>query len=224
MKKTRLLSLLCAIAMSLTLVLPVNATYVAPPESNHLGLSTSSFQFEGKTYKIAYDANGVIDHVQWNENITQRIGNEIYLNDVKIATIETEYTTGNIEPRTGWIYGDGSCPEGYTSGDYNKLFDTKSHNITFELAVAECSRDILLATLVLIVPFLNVATGQSVFGVIASTILGHASDFGNDNCVYATEYIYSGGMPYTHKNVFHFYSNSEKTKSMGTSICYSSWA
>lgn len=81
--------------------------------------------------------------------------------------------------------------------------------------------------LITIVPFGSEVAAKSVFQNVASMIAGLAvgsMTFGNSNNVYATEKIYSGGIPYTRKNLFIFYSDKNKTNEIDRTTCYSSWA
>lgn len=227
MKLKRLVSLVTALALSFALAAPASAAVIDKTAQEN-DLQTEIISIDGENTKIrCREENGALVYVEVGSDVVERKGNEVFLNGAKIATITTtsNLTSSAIEPRTGWIYGDGTCPMGYSPSDYNKLYDTRSHNITFEEEVGKWTRDILLATLILIVPFVREITGKEVFAIVAGTILDHIADFSDEeNCVYATEYIYSGGMPYTHKNAFYFYSDKAKTKPTGNATCYSSWA
>lgn len=189
---------------------------------------TVTITFEGEPVNISYQLeNNYVTYVEIDENIVTREGDEVYLNGLKIATITTTIVVAenDIQPRTGWIYGGSTCPYGLSHSDYDQLVGTKNHNITLEIEVGKITRDILLGILVLIVPFISESVGRVVFGEIAGVILNHVSAF-DDGCIYATEEKYSGGIPYTRKNIFKFYNDASKDSSSyeGTAISYSSWA
>lgn len=76
-------------------------------------------------------------------DVAERIGNVIYLNGVKEATISDTIDINNSEtvmPRTGWVSTD-TCPMG-TASEYTKLSSTKERNIELEkwsqIAVGDC--------------------------------------------------------------------------------------
>ena len=187
-----------------------------------------SIILEGKPVNISYKVeDNYISCVKIGENVMNREGDEVFLNGTKIATITTTTVVADddVKPRTGWIYGDNTCPSGSSPSDYNELVETKNHNITLEIEIGKITRDILLGLLVMIVPFATEVVGREVFSGIAGIILGHISAF-DDGCIYATEMKYKGGIPYTRKNVFDFYNDAAKGSSSyeGRATCYSSWA
>lgn len=157
-------------------------------------------------------------------------GNTVYFNDEAIAIIDSTTVerspTVSIEPHTGWIY-DQTCLAGTSPGDYSTYFGTNYHNITFLEKLAQCSAYVILAVLISIVPFAREVAAEEVLRNIALAIAGTAATsltFGESDKVYATEYIYSGGMPYTRKNIFYFYSDSARSSFISSTLCYSSWA
>lgn len=221
----RIFSFLLAAVMMFT-----SSSFAYEKENTNLadGMENVTITLEGQPVNINYQIeDDYITHVKIGENVMTREGDEVFLNGRKIATITTMTVVADdtIQPRTGWIYGNGTCPDGASPSDYNQLVETKNHNITFEIEVGKITRDILLGLLVLIVPFVNKATGREVFSGVAGIILGHISAF-DDGCIYATENKYKGGIPYTRKNVFKFYNDEAKDSSSyeGTATCYSSWA
>ena len=215
----RIFSLFMALVMVITAIPFLHAEATTCTDSITLNIDSQSTKIK---YRLD---NNYVTYAEVDGNIFSREGNDILLNGEKIATITTTTisTSSAIEPRSGWIYGDNTCPSGASPSDYDTLFSTKSHNITFEKAIAELSVELILQTLIFVVPFINEYTGKTVFLHIAEIIYGCKELFADD-CVYATEYIYSGGIAYTRKNVFYFYNDSAKQNYEGSATCYSSWA
>lgn len=196
-------------------------------EITHDMSNTLTLDINNKPVAIDYHvANGIIDSVTINDDVITRKGNEVFCNGVKIATITTttDFASSDIEPYTSWIYGKNICPSGYSPSDYNKLYGTKWHNVTFTQAITDCTVTIILGTLIMIVPFENEIAAKSVFQMIATSIVAMFQSYAGKDTVYAYESIYAGGMPYTRKNIFEFYGDKKKNDPAGTTTCYSAWA
>ena len=170
--------------------------------------------------------NGVVDSVTINDDVIMRKGNDVFCNGEKIATITTEIESFSsaVEPYTSWVYGNSSCPSGYSSSDYNNFYGSKWHNITFDKAIAECTMSIILGSLILMVDFESPTIGQQVLLKIAEKILDTFAMYDGKNCVWAYESIFTGGMPYTRKNIFSFYGDKNRNNYTGIATCYSFWA
>ena len=68
-----------------------------------------SIILEGKPVNISYKVeDNYISCVKIGENVMNREGDEVFLNGTKIATITTTTVVADddVQPRTGWIYGD----------------------------------------------------------------------------------------------------------------------
>lgn len=211
-------------SLFLVMVLLVTSNAFACAEESYTDSLTMDINNQLVDIKYRVENNNVT-YVEVDNNVVTREGNDVFLNGIKIAeiTTTTDATSNDVEPRTGIVYGGNTCPAGASPSDYDQLYRTKLHNITFEIEICKLTRDLLLSTLVLIVPFANKVTGREVFDTIAGVIISHASAF-DDNCVYAVEYMYSGGIPYTYRNEFYFYIDKEKKNYLGTAFCYSAWA
>ncbi len=202
----------------------IGASTIAP---SHDMPHTLTIKIGNEPVELQYHvANGVVDKVAVGNEVFTRKGNDVFRNGEKIATITstTDFASSDIEPYTSWIYGNNKCPSGYSPSDYNQLYGTKWHNVTFEKAIAECAVSTILGVLILMVDFENPTIGQQVLQKIAENILNVFASYSGKNAVYAYERIYAGGMPYTRKNIFEYYGDKNKNNYAGTATCYSSWA
>ncbi len=223
----RVISIILAVSLIFSLASPAFASEVQGPETS----DTVTIFLDGEYVTVNYTVED--DHIVYAEigdDVMSVQGDEIFFNGTKVATITTTETfcaaPQAIEPRTSWLYTD-TCPTGATSSDYSTLFSTKSHNITFEKMVGECSASLILSILVTFFTCKTEAVGKAIFKKIATAIDNFADEytsFADSDKVYATEKIYTGGIPYTRKNIFYFYCDSAKTNFIKSTTCYSSWS
>ena len=91
-------------------------------------------------------------------DVAERIGNVIYLNGVKEATISDTIDINNSEtvmPRTGWVSTD-TCPMG-TASEYTKLSSTKERNIELEKRIGSYTERALSLIIAVLYPPATVA-------------------------------------------------------------------
>ena len=91
-------------------------------------------------------------------DVVERIGNVIYLNGVKEATISDTIDINNSEtvmPRTGWVSTD-TCPMG-TASEYTKLSSTKERNIELEKRIGSYTERALSLIIAVLYPPATVA-------------------------------------------------------------------
>lgn len=224
MKKILSLCLACALMFSISA--PALATAVGQTNSS----GSVTVVLDGEPVSINYRLeDNRITYAKIGNDIMSLQGNVVYFNGEAIATITSsplERFASDIEPRTGWMYND-TCPYGASPSDYDTLFGINSHNITFAEKIIKYSVGAILAVLITIVPFSREVAAEEVFRNAALMIAGLAVGdikLAQSNNLYSTEYIYSGGIPYTRKNVFFFYSDSEEKNLIDSTTCYSSWA
>lgn len=225
--KKRLVSILLTLTMCMGLAVPAFAAD-DPDKSGTDYDNTVMIPFEGKTIEIRNyrieDAHIVYAEIDGDIMFVQN--NVVFLNDVKIATITISVDNNAIEPRTGWIYSE-SCPAGTTSSAYNTLVQTRKRDITFEESIEKYSVGAILAALISVFPFASQVKAEEFFRNVALTIAGMAAGdtiFGKSNHVYATEYIYSGEIPYSHKNILHYHKYEDGTEKYWTEVLFSAWA
>lgn len=223
----KLLSLLLAFVLVFSISVPTFAAESVEDDSN----GTVTVFLDGRPVNIRYCLeDNYITYAEIGNDVMSVQDNIVYFNGVAIAIISRTTVerspTSSVEPRSGWIYTD-TCPAGASPSDYDTPAGTDNHNITFIENVIRCSTAVILAALISIVPFGREVAAEEVFRNIAYMIAGLATGnmaFGNSNKVYATEYMYSGGIPYTRKNTFTFFSDSARNNVIGSTTCYSSWA
>lgn len=124
-------------------------------------------------------------------DIGERIGNIIYLNGTKVATINEEAVT--IEPRTGWMNAD-NCPLG-SAADYNKLISERDVDVNLENSLLNYSTSALAIIIGLLVP--SAALCASLAQLIISAAAG--TKYEDAKTVYFHEAIYG------HKTLPNFY-------------------
>lgn len=217
--------------LAFVLIFSISVPAFATDLSEEGGTGSVTVFLDGKPVSIKYRLeNNHITYAEIGNDVMSVHENIVYVNGVAIATIDN--TTIEHSPssssilRTSWVYTD-SCPVGASPSDYSTLYSTKNHNITFIEHVIQYSMGAILAVLITIVPFADSVKAADVFHNVALMIAGLAAGnitFGNSNNVYATEYIYSGGIPFTHKNAFTFFSDSARSNVIGSTTCYSFWA
>lgn len=232
----RFVSLVLAMVMLFTLSSPafaIDLTSDPSEESTHADAKfyNTTVLLDGELTPIkCYVENNAVTYAEIGEDIMQCIDGKVYWNGTLVATITSEivmeaapYSADVIMPRTGWLYND-SCPNGFTSSDFSRLFATKNHNITFEETIGSISVNIILAILLAAFPFDDAVGGQAVFQGVAEKVFEEIIDYAMTPKVYAREDIFSlPNMGYIHKNAFNFYSDSAHTKWIGYSLAYSSW-
>lgn len=222
----KLLSLLLVLVLIFSFSVPVFAAEPVEDDSN----GAVTVLLDGKPLNIKYHLeDNYITYAEIGNDIMSVQDNIVYFNGSAVAIISSttvEHSQTAIKPCTGWIYTD-ICPTGVSPSNYSTFSGTKNHNITFIRNVIRYSAAAILAVLITIVPFAREIAAEAVFRNVALMIAGLAAGditFGNSNKVYATEYIYSGGIPYTRKNVFIFFNDSTRSNVIGRTTCYSSWA
>lgn len=221
----RFFSLLLSMAILFTVTCPA---FAAGLDSD---LQEETVSLGNESVVVHYQVNGKISYIEVGSDIIEVRGNEVYLNGELIATIISGFigeAPGMIEPRTGWVYTD-SCPFGEAS-DYTRELDPKFHNITFEKAIMELGKEVILSVLIAAVDtFKTDPTGASlgvnVFLAVADDIYNWAHDYPQRTQVYAIEHIYGhkNGMGYIHKNKFIFYSDRDCTDKISEAIAFSWW-
>lgn len=235
MKKS-IVSLFLTLAMLFTLSSPALAIDLGPElsadsTSADTQLYETAVSLDGELIPIkCYVEDNAVTYAEIGDDVMQCVDGKVYWNGTLVATITTEtvmaaapYSADTVMPRTGWLYND-SCPYGYESSDFSKLFATKNHNISFEETVGSISVNIILGVLLAAFPFDDALGGQAIFQGIAEKIFEGIMDYAMNPKVYAREDIFStptGG--YVHKNAFNFYSDSAHTDWIGYALAYSSW-
>lgn len=188
----------------------------------------TTLSYEGEMIPIKYymEDNSVI-YAEIGDSIAQYIDGDIYLDGKLVATATTTVVSApeNVDRRTGWLYSD-SCPYGFEPSDFNIFVESRNHNITFYETVATISRDAIIAAILAICPFDDVAGGQAVFMDVAESIFEGIVGYWMEPKVYAREDVYKMDIlgNYMHKNAFNFYSDSAHSDWIGYALAYSSWA
>ena len=129
--KKRILSFFLAIISTFSLVVPVFATNTQL--SNNPDKVISTIDYAVTIDECTIDDDNIYIRALSGTDVAERIGNVIYLNGVKEATISDTIDINNSEtvmPRTGWVSTD-TCPMG-TASEYTKLSSTKDRNIELE--------------------------------------------------------------------------------------------
>ena len=207
-----MLSLLLALILAFSISVPA---FAAEPVEDNSSDAVTVF-LNGEPVNIRYRLeDNCITYAEIGNDVMSVQGNTVYFNGEAIAIIDSTIAerspTVGIEPRTG-IY-DKTCPAGASPSDYSTYFGTDYHNITFIEKLSQYSAAAILVVLISIVPFGQTVAAEEVFRNVAITIAAFVAGdlrLGNSNNTYATEYIYSGGIPYTRKNIFYFYSVIDK--------------
>lgn len=222
----KLLSPFTVLALTCAMILPAYAQEINAPllDSGHL---SETVWIAGDAYETKYSiSSGIINYIEIEDDVFERIGNEIFMNGAKVATVETVGLSDVIEPRTGWVYTD-TCPLG-TASDYTKYIKDVSRNIAFEERVAYYTAKALVGIVAVALGFLNPVVG--VFAEVGEAIYNDANrdpDFGDSTRAYCTETIYghyqlSG---YDRMNEFVFYKDADHTQKVtdGEATAYSWW-
>ena len=105
---------------------------VVDAESDQWNESHAEIEFN-EIDECTIDDDNIYIRALSGTDVAERIGNVIYLNGVKEATISDTIDINNSEtvmPRTGWVSTD-TCPMG-TASEYTKLSSTKDRNIELE--------------------------------------------------------------------------------------------
>ncbi|WP_251446169.1 hypothetical protein [Vermiculatibacterium agrestimuris] len=197
--KKRLVSILLTVAMCMGLAVPAVAVEIRP-EAQKENVTITECDILGKTAVMEqHIVDREIDYVKitCGTEIAERIGNEIFLNGEKVATIveleERNIDAQNIEPRTGWLDVE-NCPYG-TKSEYNKLYSSQYRNLALEKKISELTVEGLSYILM---------TYCGVAGVclrIAQEIISVAVDSKYEE--YKTLYLYE--RIYSHKTLGQFY-------------------
>lgn len=105
----KLISLVCMVSIMASILAPVASAINLSNEAQTVRYST---EIAGKQADVEYRLeNGEVTYakITAGENVTERIGNIIYLNGVKMATIHEEpanYEDETVQPCTGWMKQD----------------------------------------------------------------------------------------------------------------------
>ena len=105
----KLISLVCTASIMASILAPVASAINLSNEAQTVRYST---EIAGKQADVEYRLeNGEVTYakITAGENVTERIGNIIYLNGVKMATIHEEpanYEDETVQPCTGWMKQD----------------------------------------------------------------------------------------------------------------------
>lgn len=116
----KLISLVCTASIMASILAPVASAINLSNEAQTVRYST---EIAGKQADVEYRLeNGEVTYakITAGENVTERIGNIIYLNGVKMATIHEEpanYEDETVQPCTGWMKQD-NCLYGTVPADY----------------------------------------------------------------------------------------------------------
>lgn len=101
-------------------------------------------------------------------DVAERIGNVIYINGEKFATIHVTNNTG-VEPRSGWITQE-NCLYGTTPSDYTKLISSRDIDVNFEKGIVANETAGFAILISELIPEFGVATA------VAAAIINAAVD------------------------------------------------
>lgn len=210
MKSRRFISLLCVIAMSLTLMLPVSAA--APEEQNTDGRSSETVY-----YYEEVDGNAV-----------ERIGNNVYLDGELVITVEYSDDSAEIQPRTGWVRSD-VWPSNVNASDYNIYEKTVVINLKVQAAGRNLSAQMLFACLRAAGIFVGGAlddVSEKLYDYLLDNVEWEDPDY-----LYCRETWYKNNlMPYTRRIDCEFYMNKNASGTLTDYIpdadrtVYAAWA
>lgn len=126
----------------------------------------------------------VYANVTAGDDVAERIGDVIYINGEKVATIHEEsinYEEETVLPYTGWMKQD-SCLYGTVPAEYTKPISDKNRNIEFENAIIKTTVKVIGMVLAAAFP----VTGE--FTKLANKIVDVAIAIGNTQ--YKTLYFH----------------------------------
>lgn len=150
----KLVSLVCTASIMASVLAPVASAVNISDDSQTIRYST---EITGRQADVEYRLeNGEVTYAKViaGENVTERIGNVVYRDGAKIATIyeeSTNYEEEMVQPYTGWMKQD-NCLYGTVAADYTKLISDKNRNIAFENALMNLSIDIIADALAVAFP------------------------------------------------------------------------
>lgn len=181
----KLISLVCTASIMASILAPVASAINLSNEAQTVRYST---EIAGKQADVEYRLeNGEVTYakITAGENVTERIGNIIYLNGVKMATIHEEpanYEDETVQPCTGWMKQD-KCLYGTVPADYTKPISEKNRNIELENKIMSYTIDALSLAI-------TIAFGVSGdFLDLATDLLKNISTMAN-NAQYKTLYFH----------------------------------
>lgn len=141
------------------------ATMLFTMTSPALALNTTSPAKKGNfTYNdtlINYEyreQNGIITYVKVENDVAERIGNQIYLNGEKIASItsrtinlaESTYEAvalNDVQPCTGWVWSETG-----NSGDYSVPGTAEIHDVALEKTIKATTLSAMASIVIIILP------------------------------------------------------------------------
>lgn len=134
------------IATFLSIVFAFNLFTPALAASDSNALKVDTISLNGETHTIRYkEENGSLVYAEADGTIIEKIGNEVYADGIKVATITrdvVESPNTPITPRSGWIR-QTTCPYGSPS-EYTRDWGIERVNIYLSDAIANLTAAALI--------------------------------------------------------------------------------
>lgn len=178
--------------------------------ANDDNLKSTTHQINGEEALVEYSTQGTpYTRITWGENITERIGNTIYVNGEIAATIHARSSNNSlneIEPRTGWM--PANNPPLGSADEYNHVYyENEKFDLTLSKSFSHLTVDIFASILIAISPADEFAVK------LAKHILNAVIDtaYGSYTTLYYTEskYGYDVLPNYARRTERDFYFNDD---------------
>lgn len=224
----KFVSLFMALSLILTMTTGFAGAYDSPE------LMSGSFEFGGVTYPYKYrEENGEIVYAEVGSDIIERKGNEIFVNDIKVASY-TEISLSPssvpahlelnsiVQPRTGWMWSETGNPSDYESTAY----DTVLRDIALEKTLGALTVGSLAAVIVLFLPIPTLA--KEIADIAISYATGVLTAYLSSKSLYCLERTYKNkyiGLSYAKMVKQEYYYDSDCTDAVPNSnkTIYGSW-
>lgn len=184
----QLISVGLVITTLFTIASPALALNVVP------GAKEGSFTYNGETINYQYrEENGIITYAKVENDVVERIDNDIYLNGEKIASINSYTVTldenadetvvlDDVQPYTGWVWSEKG-----DSGDYVVPGTAKLHDIALEKTIKATTLSTMTSIVLVLLPVPSVA--KEVANCIITGITGAYVAYQSSKHIYCLEMV-----------------------------------
>lgn len=227
MKKS-LISTILLFSIVISTFMPAYAVSYQENDSQDTLLQT--YQFDRRIYKEYYRPNvGIVIRREFDDNVIEKIGNEVYLNGELAVSITIKETTSEFEaePKTGWSRQE-NCPYDWlTEDDFNIYVKTNVVDLKLQDSVINLSTSVLMELVSLALGLFSGIAAQ-----ITSSIIGYVKDnmqWQDSKYIYCEETYYrTDKVPFTQKIDCRYFMGKENGKLVGevkdaATTIYATW-